>query len=98
MFFFYPKKLTSFSAIVAKEVLIAEANNVPLSELKEAILYATGKIEEKKDIAELYHFYKWWAQNSFGDHHPTRQNWHHCVVFGEYLAVKGLNDVPILCC
>ncbi len=92
--FLLSQKLTSFSAIVAKEILIAEAKNLPLSELKEAILFATGKIEEKKAVAELYHFYKWWAQNSFGDHHPTRQNWNHCVVFGEYLAVKGLKDIP----
>lgn len=92
--FLLSQKLISFSAIVAKEILIAEAKNLPLSELKEAILFATGKIEEKKDVAELYHFYKWWAQNSFGDHHPTRQNWNHCVVFGEYLAVKGLKDIP----
>lgn len=90
----YTQKIVAFNSIVAKEILIAEANNISLSELKKAILFATGKIEEKKDVAELYHFYKWWAQNSFGEHHPTRQNWNHCVVFGEYLAAKGLKDIP----
>jgi hypothetical protein len=90
-YFLISQKLLSFNAIVAKEVMIAEANDIPLLELKNAILFAFGKIDEKKEIVELLHFYKWWAMNSFGNHHPTRQNWNHYVVLEEFLNGK---DIP----
>lgn len=90
-YFFLSQKLLSFNAIVAKEIMIAEANDVPLLELKNAILFAFGKTDEKKEEAELLHFYKWWAMNSFGNHHPTRQNWNHYVVLEEFLNGK---DIP----
>lgn len=92
-YFLLTQKLLAFNSIVAKEILIAEANNLTLPALKDAIMFATGRVEEKKETAEVYHFYKWWAQNSFGDHHPTRQNWNHCVVFGEFLQSKGKKDI-----
>lgn len=95
-FFVLSQKLLSFNAIVTKEVAIADIKDTPLTELREAIYIAIGRVSimERKEEGGVYKFYKWWAQNSFGEHHPTRQNWNHCVVFGEYLELQGMKDIP----
>lgn len=84
-YIFLSQKLTSFSAHVNKEVLLADVNDTDLDELKEAILIGLGKTDTKKEVEGVLKFYRWWAQNSFGEHHPTRQNWNHFVVFKEFL-------------
>lgn len=84
-YFILAQKLLSFNAIVSKEIMIAEANDIPLMDLKNAILVHFDKPIVTDTKKEVLRFYKWWAQNSFGDHHPTRQNWNHCEVFKEFL-------------
>lgn len=84
-YLFLSQKLLSFCSHVSKELILSDVNNTELEELKEAIQISLGKIETKREVEGVMKFYKWWAQNSFGDHHPTRQNWNHFVIFKEFL-------------
>ena len=89
-FVFLSQKLLHFSSIVAREVMIADAKDFDLETLKNAILGSLGKADQIETKGVLK-FYKWWAQNSFGNHNPNKHNWNHYLVFEEFLHKK---DIP----
>lgn len=94
-YIFLIQKLTSFNAIIAKEVALAELNDLTLEQLKDAIAVRLDRPAIATPKNETMQFYRWWAQNSFGDHHPTRQNWNHYVVFKEFLDnTNNGKDIP----
>lgn len=88
---FLSQKLTSFVAIAAKEILIAETKESTLEQLKNAILLADGRGEKQKEVAELLSFYKYWATTSFDEHTARRQHWQHYKVLCEFLKDE---DIP----
>jgi integrase len=88
-YLFLNQKLLSFSAMVAKEVALAELNNSPMDDLKNIILSNMGKSSVSTGSIKdgVVKFYRWWAMTEFGEHHPTRQNWNHFVVFEEFIKM-----------
>lgn len=88
-YIFLSQKLLAFNAVVSKQVLIAEANGLSLSDLKHNILVALGRASEKNPKDELLPFYKWWCQHSFGEHIARADHLHHCRAFEAYLKYKN---------
>lgn len=90
---FLSQKLMSFTAIAAKQVLIADAMELSMEKLKENILIALGREVVKDEKTEVLHFYKWWAQHSFGEHVARIDNLHHCRIFEEFLKEKNKTNL-----
>lgn len=87
-YIFLSQKLISFTAIVAREITLADIEDLSLEQLKESIVGKTNKSYTPTINKDgVVKFYRWWAMTEFGEHHPTRQNWNHFVVFEEFIKM-----------